>query len=239
MKNNNGMFILNKPIGITSNSILKKMSNIFLSKKIGHCGNLDIIATGLLPISFGQFNQFNKYINNSNKQYIIILAFYYRTETSDVNSNFISSKINKIYVNKNNLLYNIYKMQGLSYQKPHIFSAVKYKNKNLYEYTKYGIKLKKKKKYIYLNKIKIINDKIIKISCTKGTYIRSIIDYLGQKTKYKAFILLLHRINIGPFSINNSIKLEDLLYLRFNNLKTLNTIKNYILYKNNNKCINN
>lgn len=221
------IIILNKPVGITSNAIIKKLS--ILKKKIGYCGNLDIIATGILPIYFNNNTNFLKFINNTNKHYISIIKFGYRSDTGDINGKIISSNIKKINIKKNIFLYNIYKIQGLSYQKPHIYSSVKYKGKNLYEYTRYGIELKKKKKYIYLNKVKIIKIKkniILKISCTKGTYIRSIIDFIGQKFKYKSYIILLHRINIGIFNIKKSIKLEDLLYIRYKNLLKLKIINN-------------
>ncbi|HFL8794842.1 MAG TPA: tRNA pseudouridine(55) synthase TruB [Candidatus Azosocius sp. HAIN] len=225
------ILILNKPIGITSNSIIKKIEFLFKKKKIGHCGNLDVNASGILLICLKKINKKNnKYIYNFNKKYILKINLGYRTNTNDLNGKFISSNIKNINIKKNNFFYNIYKIHGISYQKPNIFSSVKYKGKNLYEYTRCGIKLFKKKKYIYINNIKIINKKnlLFSISCTKGTYIRSIIDFLGQQLICKSYMSFLHRINIGLFNIKKSIYLEDLLYKRYKKIIKLNIIKKYI-----------
>ncbi len=219
MKNNvkNGLLVFNKPSGLSSNNILKKIKNIFKKKKkVGYIGSLDPISSGILLITFGKSNKlFNKIINKK-KTYKVTAKLGETTNTYDSYGYIIKKKKikdnNKKIKNKINKILKKYKgkiLQNIPY-----YSACKYKGKPLYKYAIKGINIKKKK-YIYIYKIYVnkIENNIIKltIKCSKGTYIRSIINDIGKKLKYGAYILNLKRTKIGNFKIKKSYNFNDIL----------------------------
>ncbi len=215
MKNNtiNGLLIFNKPSGITSNNVLKKIKKIFKPKKIGYIGTLDPISSGILPICFGKTTKLSKYIIKEKKTYITTILLGIKTNTYD-SFGYIIKKKKNIY-NEKKLIKIIKKYKGKIKQKIPIYSSCKYKGKPLYKYAIKGIKIKKSK-YINIYKIKIIKIKknIIKlyIKCSKGTYIRSIINEIGKKIKIGAHIISLKRIKIGKFSIKKSYKFKNIYF---------------------------
>ncbi len=224
-----GLLIFNKPKGITSNNALKKIKNIIKNKKIGYIGSLDPISSGILLIAFGKTNKlFNKIIKKK-KTYKVTAKLGETTNTYDAYGYIIKKKkVKKKYVkNKINKIINKYK--GKILQNIPIYSACKYKGKPLYKYAIKGINIKKKK-YIYIYKINInkIKNNIIKltIKCSKGTYIRSIINDIGKKLKCGAYILNLKRIKIGKFTIKKSYNFNDILKKKV--IINHNKIKKYL-----------
>ncbi len=244
MKSNNinGLLIFYKPKGLTSNNILIKIKKIFLPKKIGYIGTLDPIASGILLICFGKSTKLSKYLIEEKKTYKVTIKLGENTNTNDAYG-FIINK-NKIKFKKKKLLKIIKHYKGKINQKIPYYSACKYKGKQLYKYAIHGINIKKKK-YIYIYKIKIlyIKKKLIKliIKCSKGTYIRSIINYIGKKLKCGAYILKLKRIKIGKYLLKNAIKFKHLNNNKKNNINKFiinhNKLKN--IYQNNEKNSNN
>ncbi len=220
MLNINGLLIFNKPSGITSNNVLKKIKNIFKFNKIGYIGTLDPIATGILLISFGKTNKlFNKIIKKK-KTYIVTFELGKNTNTHDAYG-YITKKKNTKHLNKKKIFNIINKFKGKILQKIPYYSSCKYKGIPLYKYALKGIKIKKKKNiYIYKIIIKNIKNNIIKliIKCSKGTYIRSIIYDIGKKLDCGAYILCLKRIKIGKFKIKNSYKFNDILNNKIKNI---------------------
>ncbi len=233
MQNNkiNGLLIFNKPSGITSNETLNKIKYIFKYKKAGYIGSLDPIASGILLISFGKTNKlFNKIIVKK-KTYIVICKLGINTNTHDAYGYIINKKKTN-HLNKNKIYNIINNYKGKILQNIPYYSACKHKGKPLYKYAIKGINIKKKKYiYIYKNKIKNIKNNIvkIKIKCSKGTYIRSIIYSIGKKLKCGAYILKLKRIKIGNYSIKNSYNFNDLLNKKTNKIKKLIISHNKII----------
>ncbi len=233
----NGLLLLNKPKGITSNNILQKIKYITKSYKTGFIGTLDPLATGILLICFGKTTKLSKFIINEKKTYKVTFILGYTTNTYD-SYGFITKKY-KIKTNKYNIYDVINNYKGKIKQKIPTYSACKYKGKPLYKYAIKGIKIKKYK-YIYIYKIKIIkiNKNIIKlkIKCSKGTYIRSIIHDIGKILNTGAYIISLKRTKIGKFKIKHSYTIQKIKQNIKNNKNIIldhNIIKyNYIINNN-------
>ncbi len=224
-KNINGLLIFNKPIGITSNDTLKKIKKIFSPNKAGYIGSLDPIASGLLIISFGKYTKLFDKIIKKKKTYNVTIKLGETTNTYDAYG-FIKKK-QKINFSKKKLYNIISKFKGKINQNIPIYSSCKFKGKPLYKYAIKGIKIKKKKK-IYIHNIMILKYEYdilkLKIICSKGTYIRSIVHNIGKKLKCGAYILKLKRIQIGKIKIKHSSKFKDIRNI--NKKKILTQYKN-------------
>ncbi|QJC35782.1 tRNA pseudouridine(55) synthase TruB [Enterobacteriaceae endosymbiont of Donacia sparganii] len=220
-QNINGLLLLDKSIGFTSNKILQCIKNIFNAKKAGHTGTLDPLATGLLPICLGKYTKFSKYLINGNKIYLVTALLGEKTNTADKYGFLI--KKNNVNITIENLIKVINLFKGKIKQNPPMYSAIKYKGIPLYKYARKGINftnLKKRNIIIYQIKLLKFYKNIIKlkINCSKGTYIRSIIDELGDKLNCGAHVIKLRRIQISHISIlhKNVITIEQLKTLIIN-----------------------
>ncbi len=229
----NGLLNLNKPKGTTSNKILQKIKYIFKPKKIGFIGTLDPISSGILLICFGKTNKLFNFIIKEKKTYIVTCILGIETNTYD--SYGYITKINKYKIIKKKEINNIIKKyKGLIKQQIPIYSSSKFKGKPLYKYAIKGINIKKYN-FIKIYKIKLIKlkDKIIKlkIKCSKGTYIRSLINEIGKKLKLGAHIIKLKRIKIGKYKIKNSLKLKNIIKIKKINKYIINHKKLLKQYK--------
>ncbi|QJC37004.1 tRNA pseudouridine(55) synthase TruB [Enterobacteriaceae endosymbiont of Donacia vulgaris] len=210
-----GLLLLDKSVGFTSNQILQNIKNIFNVKKAGHTGTLDPLASGLLPICLGKCTKFSQYLINSNKVYLVTAILGEKTNTADKYGFLIKKK--NVNISIKDLLKVINLFKGKIKQSPPMYSAIKYKGIPLYKYARSGIilpHLKKRKIIVYQIKLlKFYENKIkLKINCSKGTYIRSIIDELGDKLNCGAHVIKLRRTQISHISIlhKNVITIEQL-----------------------------
>lgn len=212
----NGLLLIDKPINFSSNQVLQNVKFLFNAKKAGHTGTLDPLATGVLPICFGEATKFSQFLINSKKRYHVTASLGKKTDTLDSNGKVISER--HINFTKKELLKSLKMFCGNIMQLPPMYSAIKYKKKPLYKYARKGIKIQRKKRKITIYKLKLI--KIIKnkleldILCSKGTYIRSIIDDLGEMLRCGAHVTNLRRIEVSNFSIKNTITLEKIYFLK-------------------------
>ncbi|NIG99298.1 MAG: tRNA pseudouridine(55) synthase TruB [Buchnera aphidicola (Periphyllus acericola)] len=224
----NGIFLLDKPTGISSNQALQITKKIFSAMKAGHTGSLDPLATGILPICFGEATKFSKYLLKSDKKYRVIAKLGEETSTGDSNGkilNFFNIEFNSIEYNKS-----LEKLKGEIIQIPPMYSAIKYKGIPLYKYARKGIKvpirsrLVKVYKLISLYRYKNIIE--LEILCSSGTYIRSIIENLGKLLKCGAHVVFLRRTKVFSYSSNLSITIDQLNYFKNKYKKN-----NFVLFK--------
>ncbi|CAL1329376.1 tRNA pseudouridine(55) synthase TruB [Candidatus Providencia siddallii] len=215
-RNINGTILLDKPICISSNKALQKIKQLFNAKKAGHTGTLDPIATGMLPICFGEATKFSQFLLNSNKEYIVIAKLGQRTDTSDSYGKIINER--KVNFIKEDLYSALNSFKGKTFQIPPMYSALKYKGKPMYKYAKKGIIINRSPRLITINKIKYIrlenNELELEIHCLKGTYIRTIIDDLGELLGCGAHVIYLRRTKIYNYQNNQMIKIEKLISLK-------------------------
>ena len=211
-----GIIIINKPSGCTSHDIVYEVKKI-LKEKVGHTGTLDPMATGVLPLLIGKGTLCSKYLINHNKVYKVKLKLGEKTDTGDIEGNII----NKKEVLKE-MLYNehidkiLKSFIGKQEQIPPIYSAVKVNGRKLYEYARKGEKVEVKPRKIEIYDIQLLKiiekEQIIEfnVSCSKGTYIRSLCENIAERLKTAGYMAGLERIQVGNFHINQAITIEEM-----------------------------
>lgn len=235
----NGILLINKPKNYTSHDIvavIKKLTN----EKVGHTGTLDPNATGVLPLLIGKATGLSQYLINHDKIYIATLKLGKKTDTADGEGNIIEEKqVQNINKNKINEVLN--NMIGEQHQVPPMYSAIKIHGKKLYEYARSGKTIEIEPRKITVYNMELIdynnteNEIIFKISCSKGTYIRTICENVAEQLNTVGYMKELKRLKVGEFCIENSIDIEqikkepDLIYKNiitiqkfFNNKKNIN-----------------
>ncbi|CAL4322094.1 tRNA pseudouridine synthase B [Buchnera aphidicola (Periphyllus testudinaceus)] len=217
VRNIHGILLLDKPVGISSNKALQITKKIFSSTKAGHTGSLDPLATGVLPICFGEATKFSQYLLKSNKKYRVIAKLGEQTSTADSYGEIINSvNVKKISINEYEKVLD--KFRGNISQIPPIYSAIKYKGIPLYKYARKGIQVPIKRRFVSIYKLTSLyrykNLIELKIFCSSGTYIRSIIDDLGKFLKCGAHVIFLRRTKVSSYSILSSITLDELFFLK-------------------------
>ena len=227
-----GFINVNKPSGMTSHdvvSVLRKLLNI---KKIGHTGTLDPMANGVLPIAVGDATRLIEYLSDD-KEYIATVKFGESTDTYDKEGN-ITFQSDKI-VEKNELEDALCQFRGEIFQKPPIYSALKKNGKKLYEYAREGKDVEIEARKVVIEKLELIsfenNIAELKIKCSKGTYIRSIANDLGEVLSCGAHLIGLTRTIAGDFLIENSVTIDD-IKISENKLKFIENPLNYFSHVN-------
>lgn len=205
-----GVFLLNKPLGFSSNQALKKIQWLFNAKKAGHTGTLDPMASGLLPICIGEATKFSHRLLEANKTYIATIQLGVTTTTGDQEGEVVSQK--DVVLKPNQLQETLQKFTGDITQIPPMFSALKFEGKPLYEYARQGIEIERKSRQvtiydITLNKIEesIV---IVEVSCSKGTYIRTLAKDIGHALGCGAHLKGLERTQTGNFQLPEALTIE-------------------------------
>lgn len=212
----NGIIIINKHKGCTSHDIVYKVKKMF-NEKVGHTGTLDPMATGVLPLLIGKGTQCSKYLINHDKIYNVTLQLGEKTDTADSEGKVIETKeVKEKTLKKENIEKILEKFKGKQEQIPPIYSAIKVNGKKLYEYARKGqeVEIKPRKIEIYNIELLNINEKQkqieFQVSCSKGTYIRSLCEDIAQRLGTVGHMLELKRIQVGNFNIKEAITIEQL-----------------------------
>lgn len=207
-----GVILLDKPTGISSNDALQKVKRIYFAEKAGHTGALDPLATGMLPICLGEATKFSQFLLDSDKRYTVVAKLGERTNTSDSDGDVISTR--PVDVERSRLLESIASFRGETQQIPSMFSALKYQGKPLYEYAREGIDVPRESRPITVYEIELLrfeNDEIeMDIHCSKGTYIRTIVDDLGEMLGCGAHVIKLRRTAVAKYPYERMVTLEQL-----------------------------
>jgi tRNA pseudouridine55 synthase len=220
----NGLFLINKPKNYTSRDVVNVVSKILNTKKIGHTGTLDPIATGLLILTIGAATKLSDYITSDIKEYIATFKFGIETDTLDITGKVINKK--DLNITKEDLLNSLTKFNGNIIQEVPKYSAVKINGKKLYEYARANIDIDLPKREIIVYELELLEfSSEIKIRClvSKGTYIRSLIRDIGYSLNTYATMTSLIRTKQGNFNIENSFTLDD---IKNNNYKII-TLEEY------------
>ncbi len=206
-----GFINVNKPSGMTSHDVVCVLRKILNIKKIGHTGTLDPMANGVLPIAVGDATRLIEYLSDD-KEYVATVKFGASTDTYDKEGNITFRS--DIIVEKSELENALSKFRGEIFQKPPIFSALKKNGKKLYEYAREGKDIEIEARKITVEKLELLSfeDNIaeLKIKCSKGTYIRSIANDLGEILSCGGHLIGLTRTVAGDFLIENSVTLDDI-----------------------------
>ena len=208
----NGFLLLDKPEGLTSAQCVYKLRNTLGIKRIGHCGTLDPLATGLLPICIGEATKFSNYATNLDKVYEVEIKFGIETNTGDITGQIIAEK--GFDVSDQFLKEHLALIKGINYQTPPMYSAIKKNGKPLYYWARKGVYLYRESRKIRVKDIKLIhryeNMAKLKVSCSKGTYVRTLVEQLGRNMESLATVSSLKRLEVGHLNLEkNFCSLND------------------------------
>ena len=226
------LLVVNKEKNLTSRDIVNNLTKIFNTKKIGHTGTLDPIATGVLVCLFGKYTKLVDLLTSLDKEYIAEIKLGIKTSTADVEGDIIEEKdVDDNIFNKEYLSEKLNCFVGNLVQIPPIYSAIKVKGKKLYEYARNNIEVDIPKRNIEIYSIKLIDfckkDKTIvfEVECSKGTYIRSLCEDIAEKLGTIGYMKELRRTRVGEFNINEAVTIDDIE----NNKDNENWIKNKVI----------
>jgi len=220
MQNINGILLLDKPSGITSNRVLQRVRSLINAKKGGHTGSLDPFATGMLPLCFGEATKISHYLLNEKKTYSVEVKFGVSTSTGDIDGEVTgSSKIKEYSEDQWKKILNEFK--GKSEQIPPMYSALRYRGKRLYELARKGEIVDRAAREIEIFSMDLVDlskDMInFEITCSKGTYIRVLAEDIAKKLGMLGHVSQLRRKTVGNFCESKMVKLSVLEDLSQNN----------------------
>ena len=208
----NGILLLDKPQGISSNKALQQVKHLYFAAKAGHTGALDPLATGMLPICLGEATKFSQYLLNSDKGYRVIGKLGIRTDSCDSTGEIVETR--PVNVSEKSLMTALDKFRGDTQQVPSMFSALKRDGQPLYKLARQGIEVEREARDIsvyHLELIRFEGDEIeLDIECSKGTYIRNIIDDLGQELGCGAHVTMLRRTFVADYPAEQMVTIEQL-----------------------------
>ncbi len=207
-----GILLLDKPLEVSSNGILQRVRWLFQAEKAGHTGALDPLASGLLPICFGEATKFSQFLLDTDKTYEVSARFGVRTDTSDAAGEVISERPVNFVLDQ--LQAAVISMRGPQLQVPTMFSALKYQGQPLYKYARQGITVPREARPINIFRFDLLDfdgqDARFIVHCSKGTYIRTLIDDLGETLGCGAYVTALRRTQVGPFQASQMLTDEFL-----------------------------
>lgn len=232
-----GIIIVNKPKGITSFDVIRKLKKILRTKKIGHTGTLDPLASGVMLVCVGKSTKLAQDLEAKDKVYIADFDIGYATDTYDTEGKKIAE--NHIEVSKENLIEATKKFLGSIKQVPPMYSAIKMDGKKLYDLARKGIEVERSERDVKIEYINILNfgenKAQIQTKVSKGCYIRSLIYDIGKDLGTYATMTELLRTAVGDYSLEQAYTLEEIENLitknNFEFLKTVEEIFNYPIYK--------
>ena len=231
-----GIIVVNKPKGITSFDVIRKLKKILKTKKIGHTGTLDPLATGVMLMCVGKATKLASDLEAKDKVYIADFDIGYATDTYDIEGKKIAENI--IEVSKENLEQSIKKFIGNIKQVPPMYSAIKIDGNKLYHLARKGIEVERPERDVTIEYINLLdfkdNKAKIETKVSKGCYIRSLIFDIGQDLGTYATMTALQRKQVGDYSLEDSYSLEQIEEMVLNNdfkfLKTVEEIFSYDKY---------
>lgn len=211
----NKVFLINKRVGWTSFDVVAKAKRLLHTKKIGHCGTLDPFAEGLLVVCVNKATKIIRFIEANDKTYIATLKLGVATSSGDTEGSVVETNdIPPLNINSINDVLSSF--LGESYQLPPMYSALKKDGRRLYEYARENIEVEREKRKIFISEINLIsyeNDQIVfKVSCSKGTYIRSLGEDIAKKLGTVGHLIALKRTRVGNYDLKDAIDVEEISY---------------------------
>jgi tRNA pseudouridine55 synthase len=207
-----GIFILDKPLGLSSNHALQAVRRLYNAEKAGHTGTLDPLATGLLPLCFGEATKFSAELLDADKRYVATVQLGITTDTADAEGLILERR--PVTANCVDIEAALMAFLGEIDQIPPMHSALKRDGKPLYEYARAGVVVERKARRISIHKIQLLKwmgDRFVfEVSCSKGTYVRTLASDLGERLGCGAHLAALRRVGIGSIDIAQAHTLPDL-----------------------------
>lgn len=207
-----GVLLLDKPIGITSNAALQQAKRLYRAAKAGLTGILDPMASGLLPLCFGEATKFAQYPTDADKSYDLVMQLGVTTDTGDREGQVLTQQTPNASLA--DVERAIAHFTGVIQQTPPMHSALKHQGQPLYKYARQGIEIERKPREVTLHRIALTDfqgDTVsLSVDCSKGTYIRVLAEDIGRFLGCGAHLIALRRTRVGNFSLNDAITLDSL-----------------------------
>jgi tRNA pseudouridine55 synthase len=220
----NGILLLDKPLGISSNQALQKVRYLFKAKKAGHTGSLDPLATGVLPICFGEASKVTPFLLDSNKSYTCTAQLGETTTTGDKEGDSLQTREIKPF-SLDELEAVLDKFRGDISQVPPMYSALKHNGQPLYKLARQGIEIKRKERAVTIFELDLLDqttDSItLHIKCSKGTYIRTLAQDIGEALGCGAHLSMLRRTEVEPFDCTTLYTIDEIEKLAADKQQTL------------------
>ena len=212
-RNISGILLLDKPAGITSNAALQSVKRLYDACKAGHTGSLDPLATGVLPLCFGEATKFSQFLLEADKRYQATFKLGIITDSGDADGkvletrpvpDFSDSKLESVLKN----------YRGEISQIPSMFSALKVNGQPLYKLARQGIEIERKSRQVTIRELSVLEryqDEIrVDVHCTKGTYVRTLAEDIGLELGCGAHVVKLRRVVAGPYTVDETVSMEQL-----------------------------
>ena len=212
---NDCLILIDKPLNLTSNHVLQSVKKRLKIKKAGLVGVLDPLATGMLLIVTGEATKFSQYIETLTKEYIVTIKFGYKSSTGDGEGIITKDSTGISNLKRNNIITTLSSFLGQSYQLPPMHSSVKYNGKKLYQYARDGIEVARKKRKITISNISLVENNIedinIIVRCSKGTYIRTLVEDIGVRLGVSTYTRSIRRIGVGTYTEDRMVSYDQIL----------------------------
>lgn len=207
-----GVLLLDKPLGWTSNDAVQKVKGLMRAEKVGHTGTLDPLATGLLPLCFGAATKFSQANLDADKRYVAALRLGERTSTGDDEGEVLERR--EVTCDRAAVEAACARFVGTIEQTPPMHSAIKHEGRALYEYARAGVQVERAARTVRLHRIDILEWQppmlVVDVSCSKGTYIRTLAEDIGKVLGCGATLAALRRTASGPVTLDAAVTIEAL-----------------------------
>lgn len=213
----NGILLLDKPTGLTSNAALQQVKKLFRARKAGHTGSLDPLASGLLPICLGEATKVSAFLLDADKQYQVTCKLGERTTTADAEGEVVETRPVD-GVSEKQLRKVMAHYLGDIEQIPPMYSAVKHQGQRLYKLARQGIEVEREPRPITVHEMNLLDFQLpmaeISLRCSKGTYVRTLVEDIGEELGCGAHVTGLRRLGVGPYNETGLVTLSTLEQLR-------------------------
>ena len=211
-----GIIVVDKVYGASSNEVLQKVKRIFNAAKAGHTGSLDPLATGVLPICLGEATKFSQYLLDSDKSYRTTMKMGIQTTTGDREGDVVEQR--PVTVTRGDIEAILDQYRGEIAQVPSMFSALKHNGKPLYEYAREGIVIERPSRKITIYRLELLDfdgdECVLEVDCSKGTYIRTLVEDIGITLGCLGHVSELSRLKAGPYTEHQMHSLDALMEVR-------------------------
>lgn len=208
-----GVLILDKPAGLTSNEALQQVKRLFNARKAGHTGSLDSLATGVLPLCFGEATKFSRFLLDADKWYQVTAKLGISTNTGDAEGEVLETRSFE-RVARDDLEQAVVRYRGEIEQTPPMFSAVKHQGKPLYKLAREGVEVDRTARLISIHRNEVTSFEqgrfSLDIHCSKGTYVRTIVADIGEDLGCGAHVVELRRTKVGPFTDRDAVTMDEI-----------------------------
>ncbi len=212
-RNVNGILLLNKPVGLTSNQALQRVKRLYWARKAGHTGSLDPLADGLLPICFGSATKISAFLLDADKRYRVRVRLGVTTATGDSEGEVLETRPTD-GVTEAAVLAALSRFRGDILQLPPMYSALKHKGERLYSLARRGIEVEREPRPVSIHALELLAcelpELVLDVHCSKGTYVRTLAEDIGNELGCGGHVVALSRTLVGPFDAASMVDLETL-----------------------------